>query len=131
MHRPPAHPIGIDLVERLKRLRAQLGAVPMPSRPVFASEDGSWLRSSNVLWRQWHPLLVDAGLETCGFHRLRHTYASAQLHGGIDVTTVSKLLGHADPAITLQTYAHFVPGREDEAPAAFDAFVSGGGRHVG
>ena len=31
-----------------------------------------------------------------GFHELRHTYASLLAQAGVDLLTISKLLGHAD-----------------------------------
>ena len=42
------------------------------------------------------------------FHALRHTHASILLSKGIQLLTVSKRLGHADPNITLKTYAHIL-----------------------
>jgi integrase len=69
-------------------------------------------------FRQRHPLLKGLGLETCGFHSLRHTYASIALQKGIDIVTVSRILGHASPAITSGVYSHFLPGREREAADA-------------
>ena len=40
------------------------------------------------------------------FHELRHTYASQLAQAGIDLLTISKLLGHADTRITAKHYAH-------------------------
>ena len=42
------------------------------------------------------------------FHGLRHSAASLMLAGGADISTVSKLLGHASIAITADVYAHLV-----------------------
>lgn len=39
-------------------------------------------------------------------HSLRHTYASFLISKGVDIISVSKLLGHSDINITLSTYAH-------------------------
>ena len=41
-----------------------------------------------------------------GFHELRHTYASALAQMGVDLLSISKLLGHADTRITSRHYAH-------------------------
>ncbi len=40
------------------------------------------------------------------FHELRHTYASNLVQAGVDLLTISKLLGHADTRITAKHYAH-------------------------
>lgn len=39
-------------------------------------------------------------------HTLRHTFATTCLQAGCDIKTLSKLLGHADPNITLRRYVH-------------------------
>lgn len=40
------------------------------------------------------------------FHQCRHYFASKLIAGGIDIYSVSKLIGHADPAFTIRVYAH-------------------------
>ena len=40
------------------------------------------------------------------FHELRHTYASHLAQAGVDILSISKLLGHADTRITSRHYAH-------------------------
>ncbi|CYY01904.1 prophage LambdaSa2%2C site-specific recombinase phage integrase family protein [Streptococcus suis] len=39
-------------------------------------------------------------------HSLRHTYASFLILNGVDIVTISKLLGHESPDITLKVYTH-------------------------
>ena len=39
-------------------------------------------------------------------HALRHTFATTCLQAGCDIKTLSELLGHADPNITLRRYVH-------------------------
>lgn len=45
------------------------------------------------------------------FHSLRHLFASQLLAVGVDLPTVSGLLGHANVAVTARVYAHQLPGR--------------------
>jgi integrase len=45
------------------------------------------------------------------FHDLRHFAATQMLADGVDVATVSAILGHANAAITLTVYAHAIPHR--------------------
>jgi integrase len=47
-----------------------------------------------------------AKIKYVSFHALRHTYATRLIESGADVKTVSKLLGHSDVIITLNTYVH-------------------------
>lgn len=51
---------------------------------------------------------------TVHVHSLRHTYVSYLLSSGIEVLTISKLIGHKDPTITLNTYSHLLKEREIE-----------------
>ena len=51
-------------------------------------------------------ILNDAGLPHIRFHDLRHTFATLALQNGVDVKTVSSMLGHYDAGFTLRTYTH-------------------------
>ena len=51
-------------------------------------------------------ILKDAGLKHLRFHDLRHTFATLALQNGVDVKTVSTMLGHYSAGFTLDTYAH-------------------------
>ena len=62
-------------------------------------------RAITHIQHQWLRILKDAGVARCRVHDLRHTFASMLVNGGTSLYAVSKLLGHADPAIT-QRYAH-------------------------
>lgn len=64
----------------------------------------------------WWPAVKAAGLDHVranGTHVLRHTFASVLLAQGVPITEVQMYLGHASPAITWRSYAHFVPAPED------------------
>ena len=77
--------------------------------------------------RQLHPVLDDLRLERFGFLRFRHTWASIVLHQGVDLGTLSNLLGHSSLAITLSFYGHVRPGREDEAVEAIGDILAEAG----
>ena len=46
---------------------------------------------------------------------MRHTYASAALAAGIPPKIVSERLGHANIAVTMDTYSHVLPGLDAQA----------------
>jgi Phage integrase family len=59
-------------------------------------------------------------------HDLRHTHATLLLLAGVPVHVVSERLGHASPVITMQVYAHVLPGSQREAAEMFASLVEGG-----
>ena len=52
-----------------------------------------------------HRVLKRAGLPKVRFHDLRHTFATLALQNGVDIKTVSGMLGHFSAGFTLDTYA--------------------------
>lgn len=49
-----------------------------------------------------------------GFHSLRHTFATRTLECGMDVKTLSEILGHKSPTVTLNRYVHsFLEHKQD------------------
>ena len=51
-------------------------------------------------------------------HNLRHTYAYLLKTSGVYVTAAQKLMGHADPGVTLGIYTHFRDEEINHAGAA-------------
>ena len=90
---------------------------------IFASTIGTFINPSN-LRREFKPLLKKAGLPQIRFHDLRHTAASLMLNNGVPVIVVSRRLGHAQPSITLDVYAHLIPSKQQEAAALMDELLT-------
>lgn len=85
-------------------------------RELAASKGGDdlvFIKKDGKRWGKNHH--VRALLEACkvakvrpavSFHELRHTYASHLAQAGVDLLTISKLLGHSDTRVTSRHYAH-------------------------
>ncbi len=74
-----------------------------PTRPVYREV------------KLWQRARKEAGIEDVRLHDLRHTVASQAVARGAALSTVARMLGHADPTMTLR-YAH-VGDRDVEAAA--------------
>ncbi|MGE4485249.1 MAG: tyrosine-type recombinase/integrase [Oscillospiraceae bacterium] len=51
-------------------------------------------------------ILANAGVKDRKFHAIRHTFATRALELGVDIKTLSEILGHSNVSITLNIYAH-------------------------
>jgi len=66
-------------------------------------------------------LVGGGGRPLVTLHGLRHTAASIMLAGGVPLIVVSRQLGHANPNITAQVYAHLLSDSQlDDAAAVFE-----------
>lgn len=55
---------------------------------------------------QFKKILADCGLPNIPFHALRHTFATRWIENGMDIKSLSEILGHANVSITLGIYVH-------------------------
>jgi integrase len=88
-----------------------------PSAPLFARSDGERWGPSH----QTRPLIAAcaaAKLEPCGFHTLRHTYASHRVMAGMPLIAVANVLGHGDTRMVEKHYGHLSPSYIREAVRA-------------
>jgi integrase len=95
-------------IEALRRHRARqrkeretAGELWQDSQLVFTSPLGKPLSGTDLLRRQFYPLLERAGIRRVRFHDLRHSTATLLLSLGIHPKIVSEMLGHSQIGITL------------------------------
>ncbi|MCM1285014.1 MAG: site-specific integrase [Acetobacter sp.] len=55
---------------------------------------------------KFEKIIAESGLEKTNFHVLRHTFATRCVEAGVDVKTLSEILGHSDVKTTLNRYVH-------------------------
>ena len=94
--------------------------------------DNPWMFPSPKTGEMYHPdsiaklhekILRDTGLEHIRFHDLRHTFATMALQNGVDVKTVSSMLGHYDAGFTLRTYTHATRQMQEQAAEKMGNFM--------
>jgi integrase len=81
---------------------------------VFTQADGAQLHPERIS-ALFARLVRAAALPHISLHGLRHTYASLALAKGINPAIVSRRLGHASVAFTLDIYSHVLPQVDAEA----------------
>jgi integrase len=94
-----------------------------PTDLVFPAWDSRPLMP-NTLSREWSRTIAAIGGRQISLHALRHTHASSLIAAGVDILTVSRRLGHANPTITLGVYGHLYGNTDDRAAQAIDAMLS-------
>ena len=94
-------PLAEDTISVLKEQRRKVGSCPW----VFPSPTGGPISTDSVL-HMLHRVLKRAGLPKVRLHDLRHTFATLALQNGVDIKTVSGMLGHFSAGFTLDIYAH-------------------------
>ena len=90
---------------------------------VFPSPNGGPISPdsvNNMLGR----VLERAGIPKVRFHDRRHTFATIALQNGVDIKTVSGMLGHFSAGFTLDTYAHVTTSAQKEAAQAMGNILS-------
>jgi integrase len=111
-----------DHLERQLGEMERLGSLYQSGGLVFSAETGGIINPSNLRNRSFARLLKRAGLSGRGarFHDLRHTCATLLLSKNVNPKIVSEMLGHANIAITLDTYSHVLPDMQESAVRALE-----------
>jgi integrase len=124
-------PIGAAGVEVLRRARTRQLRERLAAGPAWRDADLVFTGPAGLpvsvpsLQKAFYRLLRTNGLPKIRFHDLRHTHASLLLLRGANPKVVSERLGHTTVAFTLDTYAHLLPGVQEDAARDLDAWLRG------
>jgi integrase len=120
----------VPLNDEAQSFFGELLAGRRASEPLFQRPDGRiWGKNHHV--RLLHAACAKAKIDPAiSFHELRHTFASNLAQAGVDLLTISKLLGHADTRITSRHYAHLCDESLRHAVCKLPVIGSAGQRRV-
>ena len=69
-------------------------------------------------------ILERAGCKKIRFHDLRHTFATMSLEHGMDLKTLSTIIGHVSAKTTLNIYTHITSEMQENAAASIDRGIA-------
>jgi len=86
------------------------------------SHDGITISNSRNVTRTLNIMQQHANckIQKCGPHALRHTFGSYLILKGVDIKTVSELLGHSSIEVTLNVYIHIINAQKASAIKLLD-----------
>lgn len=112
-------PIPTFLLKRLEVQKKQRSAAQLTTGYIF----GTGMRAADprTIQRRFAGVVRRLEIPDAHFHTLRHSYATRLLEMGVDVKTVSQLLGHSSAKTTLDCYAHSLLDQQRSAVAKLSA----------
>jgi len=93
---------------------------------VFPNESGNPLNHNNMVNRYFRPALKAAKIDILRFHDLRHTYTSLLLEQGENIKYIQTQLGHSNPTVTLNVYAHLMKPTNQAAAIRLEKAILNG-----
>lgn len=87
-------------IDELERRQSEL---KIKSEFVFTNRKGKHPLKSNI-YDMWAKVLNDAKVEYRPCHKLRKTFITLSIDGGVEMADVAKMVGHKDITTTINTY---------------------------
>jgi integrase len=106
----------------LPELRVYSGS-RTPRQPLFVGPKGGRLTYGTLSRNFFRPAVASLGLTGVTIHSLRHTCASLYIANNTNIVTVSRILGHSNVTVTLNTYSHLYLSDLVESAAALSVSV--------
>jgi len=93
-------PVLPNVILKLRRLKGEKRGVYVVTNK---KGDKMSIRSYQYIFKR---IQEKVGIKVRNFHCLRHTFATRAIESGVDIKTVSELLGHRNASLTVNRYAH-------------------------
>lgn len=102
--------------------RLALGSGYRDQGLVFSAVEGGPIHPQSF-GQTFERLVVRAGLPKIRFHDVRHSHVAHLIEAGVHVEVISKRIGHASAAFTLDQYGHLMRGLDEHAADAVGAKI--------
>ncbi len=110
-----------EMVGLLKKMRETAKNEWMFPSPVKENVP----RDPSAVYRRFQLILERANCKKVRFHDLRHTFATMAIENGMDVKTLSAMIGHVSAETTLDIYSHITDTMQQQAAAKIDREIGG------
>ena len=111
-------PVMVEILAERKKEIQSPWIFPSPRKPEQPLDP-------TYVGKKLHQILKLAGCKDVRFHDLRHTFATAALERGLDIKTLSTLIGHSSTSTTLDIYGHSNDVMRKEAAKKIDKAITG------
>ncbi len=111
----------IPIIPEVRAVLSRLAFGLTDEEPLFRNRLGKPYRDLRTPFQN---AMARAGIRDFRFHDLRHTYASDLVMAGVDIFTVSKLLGHSSVQTTM-IYAHLSPDHHQAEMERYQRYLHG------
>ena len=111
-------PYMVEILAEMKRYKTCEWIFPSP---VKQGEP----RNPSAVYHRFKLILERSGCKNIRFHDLRHTFATMALENGMDVKTLSDMIGHVSAETTLNIYSHITDTMRLQAAVKIDREIGG------
>ena len=110
-----------DMLELLREMKKTAKYDWIFPSPVKEGEP----RNPTAITKRFRLMLERAHCKHVRFHDLRHTFATMALENGMDVKTLSAMIGHISSETTLNIYSHITDTMQQQAAVRIDREIGG------